>query len=447
MLQFGTDGIRGVANTEVTPELALALGRAAALHLAGSPWLLGRDTRRSGPMLLDALAAGLASEGLDVVDVGVIPTPGLAWLASDRGLPAAMVSASHNPFADNGIKLFGRGGAKLSLADESAVQDELERLTDVAPSAGNGPGRTAQVGTIVTDPLAVDGYVAHLVNVVAGAGRFRGKVVADCANGAACLVAPRVLERLGIDHSVISGAPDGVNINAGCGSTHLDSLVAEVRSSGAALGIAFDGDADRILAVDHLGDVVDGDQLIAMFAADLHDRGQLAGDHVVVTVLSNLGLRSALTARGVSVTVTPVGDRHVADALESGGFVLGGEQSGHLIFREHAATGDGMLTALKLLDLLARSESSLADLAASAMRRLPQSMVNVPVRDRTMLERASAVWAEVSAVEAELGETGRVVLRPSGTEPAVRVMVEAPTTDEVDRYVQRLAAVVARELA
>ncbi|MGD0081654.1 MAG: phosphoglucosamine mutase [Acidimicrobiales bacterium] len=447
MLRFGTDGIRGVANTEITPELALALGRAATRCLPGAPWLLGRDTRRSGPMLLDALAAGLASEGRDVVDAGVIPTPGLAWLAADRGAPAAMISASHNPFADNGIKLFGAGGTKLSMDDESAVQDELGRLTGVAPANADSAGAKTGVGTISVAPEAIDGYVAYLIGAVSGAGNFGGRIVADCANGSASVVAHRVLERLGIDHVVISASPDGMNINAGCGSTHLGSLVSEVRQAGAALGIAFDGDADRMLAVDHLGNIIDGDQLIAMFATDLHDRGCLRGDHVVVTVLSNLGLRLALAAHGVSVIETPVGDRHVADALESGGYVFGGEQSGHLIFREHAATGDGMLTALKLLDLLARTGVSLFDLATSAMQRLPQRMVSIPVRDRSRLESASAVWDAVTAVEAELGETGRVVLRPSGTEPTVRVMVEATTAEEVERHVQRLAAVVARELA
>jgi phosphoglucosamine mutase len=427
VLRFGTDGIRGVANTEVTPEIALALGRAAARHLEGSPWLLGRDTRRSGPMLLAALAAGLASEGRDVIDTGVIPTPGLAWLAAERRAPAAMISASHNPFADNGIKLLGTGGSKLSVADELAIQDDL----DLA-SRSVRPGGSV-VGSISSDPAALDSYVDRLCAVVTGAAAFAGRVVIDCANGAA--------------GAVISATPDGLNINAGCGSTHLGALIAKVLSTGAHLGVAFDGDADRMLAVDHTGEVVDGDQLIAMFAADLHDRGRLEGDHVVVTVLSNLGLRRSLKARGVSAIETPVGDRHVADALESGGFVLGGEQSGHLIFREHAATGDGVLTALKLLDLLARRDSSLADLAAASMTRLPQVMVNVPVRDRTRLEAAEAVWGEVSAVEAELGPSGRVILRPSGTEPTVRVMVEAPTIEEAERYTKRLAAVVERELA
>jgi phosphoglucosamine mutase len=441
VLRFGTDGIRGVANTEVTPEIALALGRAAARHLDGSPFLLGRDTRRSGSMLLAALAAGLASEGRDVVDAGVIPTPGLAWLAAERGVPAAMISASHNPFGDNGIKLFGAGGTKLSVVDELAIQDGL------ALALATGPPGGPVVGSISSDVAALASYVDHLCAVVPGAAAYAGRVVIDCANGAASAVAPAVLEHLGIEHSVISAVPDGRNINAACGSTHLGALVAKVSSTRADLGVAFDGDADRMLAVDHGGEVIDGDQLIAMFAADLQDRGRLEGDHVVVTVLSNLGLRLSLTARGVSLIETPVGDRHVADALESGGFVLGGEQSGHLIFREHAATGDGVLTALKLLDLLARRGSSLADLAAASMKRLPQMMINVPVRDRTRLETASAVWGEVSAVEAELGPNGRVILRSSGTEPTVRVMVEAPTIEEVDRYVQRLAAVVERELA
>ncbi|MGA8681640.1 MAG: phosphoglucosamine mutase, partial [Acidimicrobiales bacterium] len=295
MLRFGTDGIRGVANTEITPEIALALGRAAARHLPGSPWLLGRDTRRSGPMLLSALAAGLASEGRDVVDAGVIPTPGLAWLAGERGTPAAMVSASHNPFGDNGIKLLGAGGTKLSVQHEVAIQDELVHA--VRPESAVG----IDVGTISSDGSGLLSYIDRLAAVVPGAAAFDGKVVIDCANGAASVVAPAVFDQLGIEHSVISAAPDGTNINAGCGSTHLALLQAEVAGKGAALGIAFDGDADRMLAVDQAGEVVDGDQLIAMFAADLHERGRLAGDHVVVTVLSNLGLRLALTARGVSL--------------------------------------------------------------------------------------------------------------------------------------------------
>lgn len=440
MLRFGTDGIRGAANIDVTPEIAVALGRVAARHLPGSPWLLGRDTRRSGTMLLSALASGIASEGCDVVDCGVIPTPGVAWLAGERGVPAAMVSASHNPFSDNGLKLLGAGGAKLSLDDELAIQEDLAHLPDRLGARGSG------VGQISIDSSGLRSYVERLATVVPGASAYADRVVVDCANGAASVVAPDVFGRLGVDHRVIGASPDGVNINAGCGSTHLAMLQSEVLRTGAALGIAFDGDADRMLAVDHRGEVVDGDQLIALFAADLHERGQLVGDHVVVTVLSNLGLRLALSERGVRVVETPVGDRHVADALESGGYVLGGEQSGHLIFAQHAPTGDGVLTSLKLLDLLARRAEPLSELVASSMQRLPQVMVNVPVRDRRRLEHASAVWSEVRAVEAELGSAGRVVLRSSGTEPAVRVMVEGPTIEEVEAQVRRLAKVVQREL-
>jgi phosphoglucosamine mutase len=449
VLQFGTDGIRGVANTEITAEIALALGRAAARHLEGSPWLLGRDTRRSGPMLMSALAAGLAAEGREVVDAGVIPTPGLAWLAGERGSPAAMVSASHNPFHDNGIKLFGAGGTKLALRDEQAIQAELARAGSggAGADAGSGVGAGSEVGGISIDPDAVVSYVDRLVTVVPGAGAFQGGVIIDCANGAASAVAPAVFTQLGIDHRVINAAPDGTNINAACGSTHLAHLQSEVTAQGAAIGIAYDGDADRMLAVDDAGELIDGDQLIAMFATDLQERGELAGDHVVVTVLSNLGLRLALEARGVELVETPVGDRHVADALETGGYVLGGEQSGHLIFRRHASTGDGILTSLKLLELLARRSLPLAELAARSMQRLPQVMVNVPVRDRDRLALAVGVWDEVLAVEAELGTTGRVVLRSSGTEPAVRVMVEGATIEEVNRHVKRLAAVVERELA
>jgi phosphoglucosamine mutase len=328
---------------------------------------------------------------------------------------------------------------------DSLGRDALARATTVTagdPAAGTG----AQVGTISSDRAGLHAYLDRLVSVVPEAAAFRGRVVIDCANGSASVVAPAVFERLGIEHTVLSAAPDGININADCGSTHLAKLQHEVARSGAALGIAFDGDADRMLAVDHRGEVIDGDQLIAMFATDLHERGELAGDHVVVTVLSNLGLRLALNQRGVSLVETPVGDRHVADALETGGYVLGGEQSGHLIFRQHASTGDGVLTSLKLLELLARASTTLADLADASMQRLPQMMINVPVSDRNRLQFAAVVWSEVTAVEAELGTTGRVVLRPSGTEPAIRVMVEAPTIEEVERHVQHLAAVVRREL-
>jgi phosphoglucosamine mutase len=455
--RFGTDGIRGVANTELTPELALALGRAAARALDGGPWLVGRDTRRSGAMLQAALSAGLASEGRDVVDLGVIPTPGVAWLAAERRVPAAMISASHNPFADNGIKLFGAGGTKLSLELETLIQAEVDALTagpdlgGVGGGAGAGAGvgieAGADVGEITADGGARDLYVDHLVGIVRGRTLPGGEVLVDCANGAASTVAPAVFERIGVAHEILCASPDGQNINAGCGSTYLERLSDEVRSREAALGIAFDGDADRMLAIDHRGEVVDGDQLIGMFARDLQQSGQLKGDSVVITVMSNLGLRLGLLDAGIGVVETPVGDRHVADAIDAGGYLLGGEQSGHLIFKEHASTGDGILTALKLLELLGRRGASLAELAADAMTRLPQLLINVPVPRPGALEGAVRVWDEVRAVEAGLGDSGRVLLRPSGTESCVRVMVEAKSQELAERYARQIAERVAAELA
>lgn len=442
-LRFGTDGIRGVANVELTAELALSLGRAAARVLPGTAFLVGRDTRRSGPMLAAALAAGLAAEGRDVVDVGVVPTPGLAWLAGNRQLPAAMISASHNPYADNGIKLLGPGGTKLSVDTEQAVQQSLDALFH----AGVGAGAGSAPGSITDDHGSTARYADWLVGLGGVASTLEGTVVVDCANGAASAFAPAILSRLGIAHEVIGAEPDGENINAGCGSTELAPLSRAVVDSGAVAGLAFDGDADRLLAVDHLGRVVDGDHLIALFAKDLRSAGRLPGDRVVVTVMSNLGLRLSLAAAGIEITETPVGDRHVADALESGGLALGGEQSGHLIFRDHAATGDGMLTAVKLLDLLARAHRPLAELADEAMERLPQVLVNVPVAAPSRLEGAEAVWAEVRAVEAELGATGRVLLRPSGTESCVRVMVEAPSETAAADAASRLAEAVRVALA
>ncbi|MGD0982257.1 MAG: phosphoglucosamine mutase [Acidimicrobiales bacterium] len=448
--RFGTDGIRGVAGADLTPELALALGRAAARILPGSPFLLGRDTRQSGTMIQSALAAGMTAEGADVVDVGVIPTPGLAWLAADRALPAAMVSASHNPFGDNGIKLLGAGGTKLATEVEVAIQDDLDGLTSPAATAGASPSSQraarAGLGAVRADPDALWTYADHLVDAVDSGARLGLEVVIDCANGAASVVAPAVLERLGISHKVLSAEPNGVNINAGCGSTHLQPLQEAVVASGADLGVALDGDADRVLAVDHKGDLVDGDQLLAMFAFDLSERGLLSGSSIVVTVMSNLGLRQALAARGIGVVETPVGDRYVSDAIEANDLQLGGEQSGHLVFRRHGMTGDGILTALFLIELVARSRRPLADLAAGAMTRLPQVLRNVHVADTSHLASAASVWEEVSLVESELGSNGRVLLRASGTESLVRVMAEAPTHELANEVVERLVSVVVREL-
>jgi phosphoglucosamine mutase len=454
-LKFGTDGLRGVANAELSPELVLALGRAAARVVPAREFVVGRDTRLSGPLLQAALAAGLASEGVNVTDVGVIPTPGLAWLSATRELPAAVISASHNPFSDNGVKLFAAGGTKLPDPVERALEAELGRLigdpagspvavprsaADVKPVVGGSVGR------IDADPAAVDDYGDHLVGSLEGRRLDGVRCVLDCASGAASRVAPSVLERLGADVRVIADAPDGTNINDGCGSTHPEGLQRAVVEAGAHVGLAFDGDADRMLAVDHTGSLVDGDHLMALFAADLQERGLLASDTVVVTVMTNLGMLLALEAKGIRVCQTNVGDRHVLAAIEEGGFALGGEQSGHIIFRQLATTGDGILTGLQLLDLLRRRGRSLAELAGEAMTRLPQELVSVPVPDPDRLASAAAVWEEVTAVEAELGHTGRVLLRASGTEPVVRVMVEAPSADQARAAADRLCTAVRRQL-
>ena len=432
-LRFGTDGVRGVANTDLTPELVLALGRAAARVLPGKRFLIGRDTRRSGPMLEAAFAAGLASEGVAVERLGVVPTPAVAWWSAQESVPAAMVSASHNPYADNGIKLFAAGGLKLSDDVEEELEAELDRLLKgVAPTGGD-------VGEITWRPRAEDGYVEWLCSTV---DRLDGlRVVVDCANGAAHDVAPAVLRALGAEVHVLHAEPNGVNINEGCGATHPDSLQRKVIELGFDAGLALDGDADRVLAVDHRGRLVDGDHLIAICAQDLSARGLLAANSVVVTVMTNLGFRLAMAERGIDVVETAVGDRYVLEALDEGHLSLGGEQSGHVIFREIATTGDGTLTGIRLLDVVKRSGRTLAELADASMTQLPQVLKNVRVAG-VAAEAVAAVADEVAAVEAELGDHGRVLLRPSGTEPLVRVMVEAPTAAVAEAAVDRLLAAV-----
>jgi phosphoglucosamine mutase len=441
-VRFGTDGIRGVANAELGVELVLALGRAAARVLPASCFVVGRDTRRSGPLLQSALSVGLASEGADVVDLGVLPTPGVAWVSAERGVPAAVVSASHNLFADNGVKLFAAGGLKLSDAAEEAVEEELERVLSgqgrrVRPPTGHA------VGTLWREADPVERYVEHLVALAGGAELGGLHVVVDCAHGAASAVAPEVLRRLGARVDAIFDQPDGTNINAGCGSTEPGPLAAEVVARGADVGLALDGDADRLVAVDHLGRLVGGDELIALFALDLSARGRLAGNTVVVTVMSNLGLRLALAEHGIAVRETPVGDRYVLEALEADGLVLGGEQSGHIVFRHLATTGDGVLTAVVLLELMRRQGRPLADMAASAMQRLPQVLHSVAVADPEAAVASPAVQEELEAVRRSLGQRGRVVLRASGTEPVVRVMVEAADEPVAAEAAGRLAKAVA----
>jgi phosphoglucosamine mutase len=439
-LRFGTDGVRGVANVELTPELVLALGRAAARVLgpSGTPFLVGRDTRLSGPMLEGALASGLASEGMDVSLLGVVPTPEVAWRSATDGTPGAVISASHNPYADNGIKFFAAGGHKL----EDAVEERLEAELDAILHDQSRPG--AATGRVRSAPDE-EGYAAARVATLEGRSLDGMHVVVDCANGAGHRITPEVLRRLGARVDVLFDDPDGTNINEGCGSTHPEQLERAVVDQGADVGLALDGDADRVLAVDHTGELVDGDQILAVCSLDLRERGRLQDDTVVVTVMSNVGFRQAMEAHGVRLVETAVGDRYVLEALEEGGWSLGGEQSGHIIFRSMATTGDGLLTSIQLLDVMARSGRTLVDLA-SVMTRLPQVLRNVRVADRGALDSAKDFWAEVRAVEADLDGKGRVLVRPSGTEPVVRVMVEAPTHDQAERTVDRLCAALASAL-
>jgi phosphoglucosamine mutase len=439
--RFGTDGVRGVANVDLTPELVLALGRATARVFAADCFLVGRDTRISGSMLLAALSAGITAEGVDVVDLGIMPTPGVAWASADWRLPAAMISASHNPFPDNGIKLFAPGGRKLSDQVEDGLDAELDRLLADTPGLRPGPAGAA-LGRI--DHLdGSKGYVAALAASVEGRRLDGLSVVVDCANGAAVAVAPEALAAVGVQVAVINDHPDGTNINARAGSNHPEALATEVVARGADAGLAFDGDADRVVAVDHAGRVVDGDQLIAICALDRKARQLLAGDTVVVTVMANLGFRQAMRKHGITVVETRVGDRYVLEALEKGGWSLGGEQSGHVIFRDLATTGDGILTGLQILDVMQRSGRPLAELAG-VMTRLPQVLRNVAVLDRHGLDDAADFWAEVEAVRRRLGGDGRVLIRPSGTEPVVRVMVEASTLEEAEASCEELCAAVTR---
>ncbi len=443
--RFGTDGVRGVANVELTPELVLALGRAVARTIVATEFVVGRDTRRSGPLLQAAFSAGLASEGADVVDVGELPTPALAWLSATRGLPAVVVSASHNPFPDNGIKVFAAGGLKLPESTEAAIEAELERICD--PTV-RGPRRLEGhgVGRLRTETGAGEAYVAHLGSLLEGRRLDGLRLVVDSAHGAASALAASVYRQLGADVVAIGCTPDGANINDGVGSTATGALSAAVVEHGADLGLALDGDADRLLAIDATGRVANGDELLALFALDLEARGRLPGRTVVVTVMTNLGFRLAMEAHGIVVCETPVGDRHVLAALDEGGFSLGGEQSGHIVFRDLATTGDGLLTGLMLADLVQRRGESLARLLDGLVAPVPQVLVNVPVADPELLEGATAVWEAVAEERERLGEHGRVVVRPSGTEPLVRVMVEAVGDGVAASVAERLGTLVDTEL-
>jgi phosphoglucosamine mutase len=431
-ITFGTDGVRGVANEGLIPEDALRLGLAVA-RIFGGPILIGRDTRLSGGMLSCSLAAGAASGGAKVVDLGILPTPGVAALAPRLGAAAAgVVSASHNPFSDNGIKFFSGEGRKLSDTEEREIES-LTEDTNLERPIGSGIGTVETLGDAAR--LYTDGILGRLRPPIRGA-----KVLLDCANGAAYETAPLAFGELGVELAVVGDEPTGMNINAGCGSTHIHSLDA----SGHDVAFAFDGDADRVLAVDEKGEVVDGDRIIAILARDLKERGALAGG-VVVTVMSNLGFFKAMESLNISCEVTPVGDSHVAETMRERGASVGGEQSGHVILSDHAATGDGLVTALALLDVMARSGKPLSELAR-VMEVYPQKLINVAVRDAASAKTVAAlgtVERSVSEAESKLGEEGRILLRPSGTEPVVRVMVEHADEAVCEAVCEEVARVVA----
>ena len=440
---FGTDGVRGDTRGAVTGRLVEAVGEAAGEVLGADRFAVGRDTRISGPELVEALNRGIGRAGGSAVDLGIVPTPAVARWCHDEQVAGAVVSASHNPWHDNGVKLFAPGGRKLS--DEA--QHEIERRLGELLDGGGGAGRMHDLSGSLSAADDAAGDLARRRHIQAVVASLEGRdlaglrVVVDTANGAAWRFAPECLSGLGAGVEVIHADPDGYNINDGCGSLHPESLQAAVVSSGADAGLAFDGDADRVLAVDGVGALVDGDQILAVCAIDRAERGRLPGNAVVVTVMANLGLRQAMAARGIGVVETPVGDRHVLGALEERRLVLGGEQSGHLIFRDLATTGDGLLTAVHLLDAVKRSGSSLSDLAAGAMTRLPQVLVGVPLpawaRPAGLDEALGAIASDAAA---RLGDSGRVLVRPSGTEPLVRVMVEAADLETAQAEADRLAA-------
>jgi len=438
---FGTDGVRGLANAELTPELGLAVASAAARVLAERDRshrpvaVVGRDPRASGEMLEAAVTAGLASAGADVVRVGVVPTPAVAHLTASLGADlGVMISASHNPMPDNGIKLFAAGGHKLP----DAVEDDVEAHLDEPHDRPVGD----RVGRVLDLPDAHDRYLRHLLRAIPDGTPLAGlRVVVDCANGAASSLAPEAYRRAGADVVAIHATPDGLNINDGCGSTHLDQVRAAVLAHSAHLGVAHDGDADRCLAVTATGDVIDGDHIMAVLALAMNEAGELTSSTLVATVMSNLGLHLAMAEAGITVRTTGVGDRYVLEELRAGGFALGGEQSGHLVLPAHSTTGDGLLTALRLMWRMAATGKALADLAG-VMVVLPQVLVNVRVTDKATVAASAQVRDEVAKVEAELGERGRVPLRPSGTEQLVRVMVEAPSEQDAQRLARRIADVV-----
>ena len=442
---FGTDGVRGLANKDITSESALKLAQAAAIVLGEQARargqkpiaVIGRDPRISGEFLAAAISAGLASSGVDVFDAGVIPTPATSFLTADLDADfGVMISASHNPAPDNGIKFFSRGGHKL----DDAVEDAIEKALSAKPLTPIG----AEIGHVKEFADAKSRYLVHLQGTLPNS--LKGiKVVVDCANGAASDIAPKAFRDAGAEVVVIGNEPDGYNINLGCGSTHLSALQAAVVEHGADVGIAHDGDADRTLAVDATGAIVDGDQIMAILAVAAKARGDLSRNTLVATVMSNLGLKIAMKQAGIEMIETKVGDRYVLEVIREGGYTLGGEQSGHLIFARHATTGDGILTGLQLLAQMSSTGKSLQELA-SAMTVYPQVLINVPEVDKSKVNSDPELQKVVQEAKSELGETGRVLLRASGTEPLVRVMVEAQDAGTAQSWAERIARVVEKQL-
>ena len=445
MALFGTDGIRGLANVDLTAELALDVAVAAAHILVESLGdkskrpraIVGQDSRASGEFLEAAVVAGLTSAGVDVYRVGVLPTPAIAFLVAESGADlGVMISASHNPAPDNGIKLFARGGEKLADSLEAAIEARMGEPWQ-RPTG-------AHVGRVIEDTSAREKYIAHLLKSV-DVSLSGIKVVVDCANGAASFVAPMALEKAGATVIAIANKPDGLNINDGVGSTHLDFLRDAVLKNKADIGIAHDGDADRCLAIDAAGNVIDGDFILAILAQGFKSRGKLNEATVVATVMSNLGFLIAMKEAGINVVKTAVGDRYVLENLLENNYTLGGEQSGHIIMREFAGTGDGLLTALQLIAEMARSKKSLQELS-KIMNRFPQVLINVSGVAKEKLDSSTAIKAAVAKYEAELGDAGRILLRASGTESLVRVMVEAQSDNIATEIAEKLAAVVKEEL-
>ena len=440
---FGTDGVRGVANTELTCDLAFKLGQ-AAVAFKGKTILIGKDTRLSGDMLEASVAAGVMSMGGTALLAGIIPTPAIALLVRELSCDGGVViSASHNPPEYNGIKLFDGEGFKLP----DAVEDEIEAFVARGGAAAEDVPVGDAVGVAIPVEDACERYIAHAVRTVACEGiDLAGlKVALDVGHGASCMTSPEALRRLGADVTVINEDFDGTDINVECGSTHLGPVRALVAEIGADVGIAHDGDADRVMMVDAQGNEIDGDVVEAVCAIDLKKRGKLPGNTAVSTVMCNLGLTHALRDAGIELVQTKVGDRYVLEAMREGGFAIGGEQSGHMIFLEHNSTGDGLVTALQFLAACRRADVSIEE-AAAVMTRFPQTLVNVRVRDKHAVDGNEAVCAAVAAAEEALEDSGRVLLRPSGTEPVVRVMVEASDAAEAERHAKAIADVVEREV-